>query len=479
MTILPADIAARLWLAWVLHRAAVGPPAAGAVRDMLVNSATEHGAALQAQGQPLQALESLDNALQLAADHVPALHLRGVVLMQLGRPTDAWTSFEKAAALHPGDAELWARGAFALHQIGRFAEAIACADQALAIAADHLNARISRGVSRYFLRQFPAALEDFAAAQRLHPDDAGVRYNAALVHLAMGDFAAGWAGYEARWVMQAGEAAPSRKPPWRGQSGGTVLLWGEQGLGDTLQFCRYAVLVAQHCKVILQVPQALQRLLRDLPGVPATIADGDQPPPHDWQSSLMSLPLWFGTTVDSIPAGGPYLHADADAVAGWSARLAQRASLNVGLVWAGNARRGNSRVNAIDRRRSIPMADFAPLADVPGVHLVSLQKPAPTSPAFPITDWTDSLTDFADTAALVMALDLVITVDTAVAHLAGALGRPVWILNRYDACWRWLDGRDDSPWYPTARLFRQRVPGDWPDVIGRVAIALQQLADRP
>ena len=479
MAIMPADIAARLRLAWLLHRAAVGPTAAGVVRDMLADSAAELGAALHAIGQSTQALASADEALLLAADHVAALHLRGVILMQRGRPAEAWIAFEKAASLHAGDAELWARGAFALHHLGRFADAVHYADRALAITPDHLNARISHGISSYFLRRFAAALEDFAAAQLLHPDDAGVRYNAALVHLAMGDFATGWAEYEARWVMaeRRADSVCARSPQWRGQAGGTVLLWSEQGLGDTLQFCRYAILVARRSNVILQVPQSLLRLLSDLPGVSATIVEGTEPPPHDWQSSLMSLPHWFGTVVDCIPADGPYLHADADAVARWSARLSRSpGGLRVGLVWAGNPRLGDISANAIDRRRSIPLADLAPLAGVPGVTLVSLQKSAPTPLEFSIMDWTDDLTDFADTAALVMALDLVIAVDTAVAHLAGALGRPVWILNRYDACWRWLDGRDDSPWYPTARLFRQTSPGDWADVIARVASALHAFA---
>ena len=438
MIVLPDFIAIRLRLALSLHRAENG-----ALRGLLAAS---------------------DSAMLLD---------RGIGLMERGRTMEALTAFETALALCPGNATLWARRAYALQRLGRFADAEGSCDRALALDAGHINARLVRGVARYFLRRFPEALADFGAVLQAQPDDAGVRYNAGLIHLAMGDYATGWTEYETRWIKS--DLPIFAQPAWRGESGGTVLLWGEQGLGDTLQFCRYAPLVARRANTILQVPKSLVRLLSDIPGIAATIAEGDAKPPHDWQCSLMSLPLLFQTTTDTIPADIPYLRADPGLVGRWTERLSERPGLRVGLVWAGNARMADAAAHAIDRRRSVPPALFAPLARVAGVALVSLQKNATEKlpPDMEICDWTDELGDFSDTAALIAALDLVICVDTSVAHLAGAMGKPVWILNRFDACWRWLDGRDDSPWYPTARLFRQIVPGDWANVIERVETALR------
>lgn len=419
-------------------------------------------------------------ATLISPDHVAALHQQGVVLSNQGRLEEALIAFERAAALQPGNSELWARCAFALQRLGRFADAFDRSNHALAIEPGHVNARINRAVTLYFLRRWSDALADFAEVLRARPGEAGARYNSSLIHLAMGDYEAGWAEYEARWVMSdvPPESIGSAQPRWQGESGGTVLLWGEQGLGDILQFCRYAPPASRLSKVILQVPQPLLRLVRNMPGVTAVIAEHSNKPLHDWQCPLMSLPRVFQTRIDTIPADMPYLHADPGLVAQWSERVSRLPGLRVGLAWAGNSRLTDAAANAADRRRSLTPAQIAPLTHVPGVTVVSLQKGATEllPPEIPICDWTDELTDLADTAALIMALDLVISVDTSVAHLAGALGRPVWIMNRFDACWRWLDGRDDSPWYPTARLFRQLVPGDWLNVIDRVAGALRNVA---
>jgi hypothetical protein len=213
--------------------------------------------------------------------------------------------------------------------------------------------------------------------------------------------------------------------------------------------------------------------------VARVIATGDALPGVDAWIPMMSLPRAFRTSLETIPAEVPYLHADPVRAAAWRARLATSPGRKIGLVWAGSPRPGDPNSNAIDRRRSIRLRDYSPLAEVPGVCLISLQKgnaaeQARTPPSgMALRDWTDELDDFADTAALIDALDLVISVDTSVAHLAGALGRPVWVLNRFDQCWRWLRGRDDSPWYPTARLFRQQEDGDWAAVIRAVARALR------
>jgi hypothetical protein len=240
--------------------------------------------------------------------------------------------------------------------------------------------------------------------------------------------------------------------------------------------------VAGGANVILEVPSALVRLIRTMPGPQRVIAHSDPTPAFDVHCPLLSLPLALGTTLATIPATIPYLAANPDQERAWRIRLAALPGLHVGLVWAGNPRLADPAANAVDRRRSISLAQMAPLGAVPGVSFISLQKghraeQAKTPPAgMVLHDWTDELWDFADTAALVAALDLVIGVDTSVVHLTGALGKPVWVLNRYDACWRWLYGRTDNPWYPTARLFRQTSYGDWDGVIANVATALRERA---
>jgi hypothetical protein len=239
--------------------------------------------------------------------------------------------------------------------------------------------------------------------------------------------------------------------------------------------------VAARANVVLEVPARLRRLLATLGGSVNVIAHGEKLPKFDLHCPLLSLPLAFGTTLATIPAAVPYLQADREQVMVWRRRLKVLPGLRVGIAWAGGLRPFDPLLRAIDLRRSITLGHFAPLTAIPGINLVSLQKGDPASQArtppsgMELLDVTDELDDFADTASLVAALDLVITVDTAVAHLAGALGRPVWILNRFDACWRWLPGREDSPWYPTARLFRQPTPGDWDGVIANVCSALREL----
>jgi hypothetical protein len=268
--------------------------------------------------------------------------------------------------------------------------------------------------------------------------------------------------------------------------GKSILLLGEQGFGDVLQFCRYAPMVAGlGARVILAVPATLCRLLSSLPGVDHVVSQDDVLPAFDVHCPLMSLPMAFATTEKSLPAQVPYLAADPHAIASWnsiipspSARGDGESGLRIGLVWAGAHRPEQPHAAAVDRRRSMALAQMAPVFAAPGNVFVSLQLgPAAAqvdAAPFPLLDVADRLTDFADTAALVAALDLIITVDTAVAHLAGALGKPVWLLSRHDACWRWGRDRTDSPWYPTMRLFRQTIPGDWAGVMQRVAEALPE-----
>jgi hypothetical protein len=307
------------------------------------------------------------------------------------------------------------------------------------------------------------------------PDYADAHFNLAASLLLVGQFDEGWREYEWRWKQE------KKKPHLRGFSqplwdGGDIgdrilLLHAEQGLGDTLQFCRYVPAIAAGRRVVLEVQRPLVPLLAGLPGLERIVAQGDPLPPFDLHCPLLSLPLVLGTTLETIPGQTPYLRADPQRTAAWRERVGQLDGLKVGLVWAGN------QAMSGDRRRSARLELFSELADLPGVSFVSLQKGPAASQSPPsgliLHDWTDDLQDFGETAALIEALDLVIGVDTAVVHLAGALGRPVWLLNRFDRCWRWLLNRDDSPWYPTLRQFRQSQPGDWRGVLREVRAELQ------
>jgi hypothetical protein len=302
--------------------------------------------------------------------------------------------------------------------------------------------------------------------------------------LLTGRWAEAWPAYEARW--QIGHLASARRafaqPLWTGEqpvARRTILLHAEPGLGDTLQFCRYAPLVAaQGARVVLEVQPPLVRLLKRLEGVAQVVAAGDALPDFDLHCPLMSLPGAFATTPETVPGSVPYLTADPTQQAAWHDTLAGLPGRRVGLVWAGSARAWLPHAAALDRRRSMRLADMAPLAGVRGCTFVSLQLGPPaaqlneSSTGLAIYDVAAALGDFANTAALVANLDLVIAVDTAVAHLAGALGRPVWLLNRFDTCWRWLQGREDSPWYPSLRQFRCGAHEDWANVMQRVTAAL-------
>jgi hypothetical protein len=267
-------------------------------------------------------------------------------------------------------------------------------------------------------------------------------------------------------------------------SGRTVLVVQEEGLGDTLQFMRYLPLLAlRGARVAVAVPPALTRLLRRVPGV-ADVPAGDAPvPQHDFHCSFNGLPRAFETTLETIPRVVPYVAADPALVRHWAARMPTGDALRVGLCWAGQARPWLTGFVGLDQRRSTCLATLAPLAAVPGTRFVNLQKgPAAAeigTAGVDLLDVMDEVRDFADTAAIVANLDLVISVDTSVVHLAGAMGTPVFLLDRYDNCWRWLSGRDDSPWYPSLRIFRQQRSGDWAQVIARVATALAEAACHP
>jgi tetratricopeptide (TPR) repeat protein len=378
----------------------------------------------------------LETALRIKPDYAEALSNRATVLTGLAQPDRARASAEAALCLQPDFA-------------------VACSNRAGALLA---------------LGLVEEAMAGFETALRIEPDDAEIHHNLSLVRLMTGDFAAGWPEHEWRKEGTAPRSRPKRfpQPSWDGRDldGRTLLLHAEQGFGDVLQFCRYAPLVAgRGGRVILQAPHPLVSLLGSLAGVEQVVADDETPPPFDLQCPLMSLPLLFGTRVETIPAAIPYLRS------GEALRSREAGPLRVGLVWAGNPRHRN------DRERSLPFAALAPLWSLAGIRWYSLQlgerrKDLAAAPAGLIEDLSQNLGDFSDTAAALSRLDLLLTVDTAVAHLAGALGCPAWVMLSRIPDWRWLLERSDSPWYPSLRLFRQAERGNWDDVVADIVPAL-------
>jgi tetratricopeptide (TPR) repeat protein len=446
------------------------------------------GAVLVSLDQPDEAAAACRRALVLApANHETANNL-GNALVELNRLDAAAEQFRRAIRLKPDFAEACLNFSGLVIDGGGATEGASLCRRAVVVDPGGTDGHNNLANALSIGGRLAEAEAAFRRALTADPANAQAHYNLASVLLKRGRLIEGWAEYEWRLVTEAALATGERfdRPTWDGGplDGRTILLWAEQGHGDVIQFCRYAPLVAARGgRVVLRVYPPLVRLLSSLDHVAEVVAVDAPLPPFDCQISLMSLPHRFATDLDSIPAGAPYLRANPVAVAMWRNRLASLPGRKVGVVWAGDPRPRQRGAHLLDRRRSLPLSAFAGLAEIAGVRLVSLQKGAPADqarpPPFPLFDATGELADFADTAALVDALDIVVTVDTAIAHLAGALGKSVWILSRFDGCWRWLDGRDDSPWYRTARLFRQDAPGDWGPALARLTRALRDQCGAP
>ena len=434
-------------------------------------------AALNALRRFDEALADCDRAIAARPDHVDAFINRALALKELGRAHEALASCDKALRLKPDSADAYNNRGLALFALQRPADALRSYEQALALDPQSAEALNNRGLTLYELGRLDEARASFDRAVAIRPSFAQAQWNRAQALLLAGDFAQGWPAHEWRLKAHPELQRGFVQPLWLGEGplvGKTILLHAEQGLGDTLQFCRYAPLVAARgARVVLEVQKPLIELLRDLPGVASVVARGEPLPDFDLHCPLLSLPLAFGTTLDTIPAQTPYFHVPPERMSAWEARLGSNRP-RFGLVWSGNA--GHKR----DRARSIPLYALMPLFDV-AATFVSLQKEARAADAAvlqqsnKIIDVSAELHTFADTAALIAQLDLVIAVDTSVAHLAGALGKPLWLLLPTAPDWRWLTGRDDSPWYPSARLFRQGETRAWGPVVTRVRAALQEM----
>jgi tetratricopeptide (TPR) repeat protein len=453
------------------------------------------GVVLQDRGRYDEAAASFERCLAVRPDHVEALINLALARRNQGRLAEAVALCERALALRPDSVEALNNLGLALDNGGQIQAALSRFRQALALRPGDAQLANNLGLSLYHAGEAEAALQHFDHALAFNHDQADAQLSQAMVRLSTGALRDGWRQYEWRWrsrQLNSAARAPG-VPLWDGSDGHgrRMLVWAEQGFGDSLQFCRYVPLLAQRgWQVALEVPAPLIRLFRRLDGAsavgpeqagPAAAAGG----PIDCHCPMMSLPRLFDTMLETIPADIPYLTADPADILRWRTRLAAAGlppgRLAVGLVWAGNPRGQSPLLALTDARRSVALDRLGPLFAVPGTAFVSLQKdrrPGERPEAYGMIDLMDETADFADTAAIMVALDLIIAVDTAPLHLAAALGRPVWLLNRFDTCWRWLRNRDDSPWYPTLRQFRQPSFGDWAAVIDAVAAALRQAAER-
>ncbi|HUO02345.1 MAG TPA: tetratricopeptide repeat-containing glycosyltransferase family protein, partial [Rhizomicrobium sp.] len=463
---------------------------------------------LSQMGSLTEALDSLTHALALQPNMLPALGNRAAIAQMLGRFEAALADYDRILTLEPRNVEAWSERGNALCSLFRFDEALESVDRALALDSRHLKALHNRGIVLWNMDRFAEALDSYdralviapdvpqiqtsranalvgllkleeamaahnAIAARL-PDFAQGRWNRAQCLLLLGKWKEGFAEFE--WRKRQPESAwrfPQRaRSEWRGKddlSGKTLLLRAEQGFGDTLQFVRYGALAqAQGARVILAVQPGLKRLLQNgFDGADAVIGLDEPEPPHDFQAEMMSLALAFGTEVESVPANVPYIRAEESLSDAWREKLGGH-GFKIGVSWQGSAYSGG---------RSFPLAALADIAKLPNIRLVSLQKGVgreqlhslPPGMCVETLGPAYNAGDFAETAAVLSALDLVITCDTAMAHLAGALARPAWVALKHAGDWRWLTGRDDSPWYPTMRLFRQPAAGDWQSVFAAMA----------
>jgi tetratricopeptide (TPR) repeat protein len=464
------------------------------------------GTAYTRQDKLKEAVECFREAIRLDSRHATAHFNCGTALEAQGRFDEALTLYEEAIRLRPNNVKAHDSLAIALLRAGKSHDAIECCREALRLKPDHLEAKYNLGIIAHEQGNLEEAMglyEHVWAADHTH---VGARFNRGLLWLLQGRWAEGWTDYEWRWERFGFARREFSQPKWDGSSldGKTILLYAEQGLGDTFQFIRYAQLVKQRGgRVIVECQPRLVRLLTDLPAIDRVAAEGDELPAFDVHASLLSLPGILRTTLASVPGDVPYLHADLASIGRWRSverkentesnhSLTPHSALRtphflIGIAWQGTPSYHN------DPRRSIPLKQFLRLAKVPGVRFISLQK-GPGTEQLTEKCWVRSVESkqdqtphsapstlfcapvldeesgaFMDTAALMKNLDLVISSDTAVAHLAGALGVPIWLALAHIPDWRWMLQRDDSPWYPSMRLFRQNRAGDWDEVFERIA----------
>jgi Flp pilus assembly protein TadD len=453
-------------------------------RDEGGNHWNHRGIDLVRRGKLDQAIEAFRRAVLTSPSPADALNNLGAALKKRRRLEEAIVAYRESLRLRPDSAATHNNLGHALRLLGRHEEAEAAYREAARLDPEHLEAQTNIGNALKEQGCFREAIDQYERVLARHPDDVGALLDRAFTLLLLGNLERGWADHERRWDSRELKRRDFNQPAWDGsrRPDETVLLHAEQGLGDTIQFVRYASLVRPRCaRVVVECQPSLVSIVRTCPGVDEVVPAGDSLPRFDRHAPLMSLPKLLGTTSETIPNAVPYLRPVPARAGFWRSELAALEGHRIGIAWQGNP------VQARDHSRSAPLRRFAPLARVEGVRLISLQRGPGVGQLrdvdFPVLDVGSRLEvysgDFAETAAVIAALDLVITVDSAVAHLAGSLDVPTWVALAYVPDWRWQLDREDSPWYPTMRLFRQRRRGDWAEVFERMAIALAaRLRDR-
>ena len=430
------------------------------------------GAIHQLEGRLDLAVTNYQHVLRLDPNHVEALNNLSVALQAQGDIERALDGLRRAIALKPEYADAHSNLGNALQEQGHLDGAVAAYRQALQLKPAHFDALNNLGNALRAQGKLVESVASYERALQVKPDNPQVRMSRALCWLQMGDFERGWAEYEWRLKCKEFSIPAFRQPLWDGSplEGRLILLYADHGLGDSIQFIRYAPMVkARGGCVIVACQQPLARLLATCPGIDEVFAEGSLLPDFAFYAPLMSLPTILGTSLSSVPAEVPYVTADRALVEQWRGELEPGGGFKIGIAWQGNPRYRR------DHQRSFRLAQLEPLARVEGVRLLSLQKGAGTDQIaqlgerFAVSDLGSQFTDFMDTAAVMRNLDLVITSDSSIAHLAGALGVRIWVAIPVAADWRWLNEREDSPWYPTMRLFRQKRWGDWDEVFARMA----------
>jgi tetratricopeptide (TPR) repeat protein len=449
----------------------------------------QQGNALHDQKQYEDALTSYRKAVALRPDYAEAQFNLGNTLKDQDHLEEALSAYDKALEIAPDFAQALTNRGFVQFYLQRPLEALESYDRAVELGDESVDLLFNRGSTLEDLQRFDEAVASYQLAQHIDPQAPSPHWNESLCRLLLGDFEEGWKKYEWRWSTEQMRDHQRKftQPLWLGEqslAGKTILLHAEQGFGDTLQFVRYAPELARRgARVLLQVQPSLKSLLSSVPGVAQVYGQDEFVFSFDYHCPLMSLPLACKTLKGEDIPRGPYVTVDPAKWASWHARLPTRPSLRVGLVWAGNPRANNLAANRLDQLRSISFDTLAPVValakDNPAIEFYSLQVGDKASAQLKnhavgslVKDFSSDLRDFSETAALISHLDLVITVDTAVCHLAGAMGKPVWLLNRFNTCWRWQLERQDTPWYTNFRIFRQPEAGDWNSVIAEVRQAL-------
>jgi tetratricopeptide (TPR) repeat protein len=465
--------------------------------SLYFNSPKAHfnrGNALKDLGRFDDALVSYENAISLSPTWAEAHCNRGNALQELNQFDQALVSFDKAIESKPDYSEAYSNRGNALQELGRLEESLESYDRAIQISPNHLDAYSNRGLCLEKLKRLGESLESYDKAIQISADSADIRWNKSLTLLLSGNYEEGWKEYELRWdnkflsdsknkrnfsqpLLLGGESLKDK----------AILIYAEQGLGDTIQFSRYISLVAQlGANVIFEVQPALVNLLKNLEGVGQIVGKGGPLPKFEYQCPLMSLPLVFKTKLDSVPNIVPYIFAEKNKIDYWHKKLISERGLKVGLVWNGGFRPEQPKLWSVNNRRNIPVSLISAALSNLNVNFYSLQKGEPAEseikrrqdelwPNKNFINYSDELHDFSDTAALIENLDLIISVDTSTAHLAAAMGKPVWLLNRFDSCWRWLVDRDDSPWYSSIKIYRQSKMNDWDSVLARIRIDIENL----